>query len=79
MQICLGTANIFNNYGLSHKNKIKKDYSFLSNINKKNIKYFDISNGYRNTARFYKILNKNDQIIFKLSFKKKKNKCKIIS
>ena len=57
MQICLGTANIFNNYGLSYKYKIKKDYRFLSDINK-NIKYFDISNGYRNTARFTKYLIK---------------------
>ena len=54
MQICLGTANIFNNYGLSHKNKIKKDFGFLSKINKSNLKYFDLSNGYRNTTKFYK-------------------------
>lgn len=79
MQICLGTANIFNNYGLSYKYKIKKDYRFLSEINKKNIKYFDISNGYRNTARFYKIFNKNHQIIFKLSFKKKRINAKLLA
>ena len=78
MQICLGTANIFNNYGLSYKNKIKKDYKFLSKINKCNIKYFDLSNGYRNTSKFYKIFNKNHNIIFKLSFKNKKITSKLL-
>jgi aryl-alcohol dehydrogenase-like predicted oxidoreductase len=79
MQICLGTANIFNNYGLSHKNKIKKDYRFLSKINKSNIRYFDLSNGYRNTTKFYKIFNKNHNIIFKLSFKNKKITSKLLT
>jgi aryl-alcohol dehydrogenase-like predicted oxidoreductase len=69
MKLCLGSANLYNKYGLSYKNNTKKKHNFLSKKYKKRFNFIDLSNGYKNLNKLKDKMNLFDNVIYKISFK----------